>query len=290
MKNFAEQMKSLVAERINADIEIVEVDKNNATLTGLRIRETGNNIAPTIYLEGYKDAYDNGIIMGDIVDKFIEVYESSKSATNIETTFVELLNDWDKAKTYVVPCVRNGVNNPILNDAVFTKIDGTDLVEIYKIKLDDMSVTLNESHIKMYGISRAELKENAWNNVKAPEVCNMEYVLAEMMGFEADEDKMAGGTPMYIATNKDKFEGAMYILSTEYLREIKDKINQYIPCNNMIILPSSIHEVICLPDSFENDMSVLISMVREVNATEVSATDKLSDNVYKFDGEKLTMV
>lgn len=46
---------------------------------------------------------------------------------------------------------------------------------------------------------------------------------------------------------------------------------------------SFIHEVIILPESVVDDYESLKSMVEEVNATQVSLDEKLSDNVYRFD-------
>lgn len=51
------------------------------------------------------------------------------------------------------------------------------------------------------------------------------------------------------------------------------------------ILPSSIHEVLCVPyDS--DDKEFLSEMVREINASVVANRDVLSDHIYKYDSEQ----
>ena len=52
---------------------------------------------------------------------------------------------------------------------------------------------------------------------------------------------------------------------------------------NFYIIPSSIHEVILIPDTLDMDIRYMKAMVKEVNGTEVSPDEVLSDNVYRYD-------
>ena len=51
------------------------------------------------------------------------------------------------------------------------------------------------------------------------------------------------------------------------------------------ILPSSIHEILIVPDNGKMGLSDLENMVKEVNATQVAPADKLTDNVYHYDSQ-----
>ena len=51
------------------------------------------------------------------------------------------------------------------------------------------------------------------------------------------------------------------------------------------ILPSSIHEILIVPDNGKMGLSDLENMVKEVNATQVAPEDKLTDNVYHYDSQ-----
>ena len=51
------------------------------------------------------------------------------------------------------------------------------------------------------------------------------------------------------------------------------------------ILPSSIHEILIIPDNGKMGLKDLENMVKEVNATQVSPADKLTDNVYHYDSQ-----
>ena len=55
------------------------------------------------------------------------------------------------------------------------------------------------------------------------------------------------------------------------------------------VLPSSIHEVLVLPDNGEMDVKELESMVRDVNAAEVAPHELLSDKVQFYDRASRTL-
>ncbi len=54
---------------------------------------------------------------------------------------------------------------------------------------------------------------------------------------------------------------------------------------DFFILPSSIHEVLIVPDNGEMGLKDLEAMVKEVNATQVAPADKLTDSVYHYDSK-----
>ncbi|MBR6173140.1 MAG: hypothetical protein IKQ49_08255 [Eubacterium sp.] len=54
---------------------------------------------------------------------------------------------------------------------------------------------------------------------------------------------------------------------------------------DFFVLPSSVHEVLILPDDGSQDLESLQFMVREINRTEVAPEDRLSDFVYHYDAQ-----
>ena len=52
--------------------------------------------------------------------------------------------------------------------------------------------------------------------------------------------------------------------------------------SNFFVLPSSLHEVIIVKDDNEIDTSFLCKIVKEINQTEVSEQDYLSDTVFYY--------
>ena len=80
MEVFADVVRVAVKEQYSdaCEVSINEVIKNNDTkLTGLVIRGTESNLAPTIYLEGLFAKYKSGVAMTVIINEIINIYELS---------------------------------------------------------------------------------------------------------------------------------------------------------------------------------------------------------------------
>ena len=59
----------------------------------------------------------------------------------------------------------------------------------------------------------------------------------------------------------------------------------------MFILPSSVHEVIILPDAGNGDGERLKEIIRMVNTTQVAPEEVLSDTLYRYDiAEKMVVM
>lgn len=88
---------------------------------------------------------------------------------------------------------------------------------------------------------------------------------------------------MFVLSNERKINGASIILYNEQLAELSDKLS-----DDLLIMPSSIHEVLAVPAS-SMDAIDLKQMVREVNDTEVSEQEILGYSVYRYNRETGTI-
>lgn len=84
--------------------------------------------------------------------------------------------------------------------------------------------------------------------------------------------------PILVLGNKSGIEGAASIVFGDVLTEIKSKLKE-----NYYILPSSINEVLIVPESFA-EPDFIRKMVRDVNNTVVDKAERLSDSIYFYDG------
>ena len=117
------------------------------------------------------------------------------------------------------------------------------------------------------------------------EIKGMSQLMAEMMGPETaqmlgialvdPEDEM-----MFVASNPNKLNGAAVLTYPGFLEQAAEQLG-----GDFYVLPSSIHEIILLPERGDMCPRELENMVQEVNATQVAPEDKLSDNVYHYDSE-----
>ena len=97
----------------------------------------------------------------------------------------------------------------------------------------------------------------------------------------ASNGKKEDASLMYIATNEDRMNGASVLAYPDFMETAVECLN-----GSFYILPSSIHEVILLPEKSGFDVQELQMLVRHVNATEVAPKERLSDHVYHYDRKK----
>lgn len=95
-------------------------------------------------------------------------------------------------------------------------------------------------------------------------------------------EPVIGEACMYVLTNMTSCNGAGAMFCGELLEKIQTKLD----CD-YYLLPSSIHEVIIVPDEGGYDREEMDVMVRTINATEVDPTDRLADHVYYYSDGRL---
>jgi len=273
-----------------ADVTINEVLKNNDTkLSGLLIKADDKNIAPNIYLEGYFKMYQNGdsldVVMRKIADTYLE-------HSNVENFDVSKITDWENVKDRIICRLINAeYNKEYLENKPHTYFE--DLAVVYTVNLGEneegrATVAITNDLMASYGVTVDELHQIALDNLSRSEMSfkSMRDVMIEMMGGDAAMIIPEEETPsMYVLTNESKIHGASAILDKGMLEHISDTVG-----GDFIVLPSSVHEVIVVPVMDRFNTRELQGMVHEVNATQVTAEEQLSENVYVYDSAEKELI
>ena len=279
---------------------------NNLVLTGISIRSREVNLAPTIYMDGYYNDYKNGRPMVEILAEVERAYNTYKAEQDFDVSSITDFNHVQDKICYKL--VNRDKNKELLADTPYLPFH--DLAVIFYVVVSEDrvgtgTVTVHNHLMEMWGNPDIkELYRIAKNNTQRRykgRVSNMMEIMGEIISHSADnvdpdvvdaffemdsvyEDNMM---PMFVATNNKKVNGAGVILYDGLLRTFAEKIG-----GDFYILPSSVHEVLFVPANGDIDARYLIQMVKEVNATEVSPDEVLSDNVYMYhaDEDRLEMM
>ncbi len=99
------------------------------------------------------------------------------------------------------------------------------------------------------------------------------------------ENRVEKAGMMYVLSNHTRINGAASILYEGLLGKIADRLE----CD-LFILPSSVHEVIVIPEKGDEDYYRLSEMVREVNETQLSPEEVLADHAYYYSREMSALV
>ena len=100
-------------------------------------------------------------------------------------------------------------------------------------------------------------------------------------GQEGRDDDGEWGEEMYVLSNRIRSYGAAAILYDNRL----EGIGAYLK-SNYYVLPSSVHEVIVIPEHAAVGKEELSAMVAEINRTQVEAEEVLSDRAYYYGREE----
>lgn len=295
LKEFANKVREGVCAFLGNDTqaELKEVVKNNGVvLLAIMIAGEGVTAAPTIYLDPFYAEYQRGGLLGDAVREICEIYQQNKIEAGIN---FEFFRDYEAVRGRIFQKVVNYEKNRQMLTQV-PHIRFLDLAVVcYYAYLNDYlgkgAVQITTEHLEMWGITQEELFADAEENtVKklGPELQNMQEMIWEMISANLDDldshqlEEVLRCTvqeiPMYVMTLRGRYFGAVCLRFSQWLQAFADKFGK-----NVFVLPSSIHELILIPDMGREKPDFLKNMVREVNHEQVSEEERLSDQVYYFD-------
>lgn len=298
-----EKIKDFLPDRyVDSDVRLQDITKNNDTkLKAVTITVPNSNISPTIYLNSMYEQYQRGKPMEEILNQIAAIQAEHDKDIAVD---VSAITDYEKVQGKVAARLVNAENNQELLSQRPHILVGDDLAVTYCIMLGEsdngsMSVPITNQLMENYGVTVGELHEAATQNMDEltpASFKSMNEVMAEMMlpsiiaecggdreqaeqMLEAIMPPMEDGK-MYVLTNEQKTNGAAVILNDKVMDQISEKVG-----GEFYILPSSVHELLIVPRDAGMEVPELEKMVCEVNATQVSVEERLSDHVYAYDAQ-----
>ena len=316
-KMFLEHVQKKVNESLpgNLRADLKAVQKNNGTvLTGLTLayREVPSDTelvtSPVLYLEDFYQRYlkqhtackegencglkehcpvRDDVENGRLTDEERSVYPCldayALAITKILLTYLEDgpelpdLQDYEAVKDRLfLQLVGFQANENRLSGSARRRF--LDMTVLYYLMVDGPDhepgcVRVSWDMLGDWGVSEDLLYQDALANTK-------EQMGERLLRFDQDGEKdeeYEEKHGMMVLSNEKNFFGASVILYSEQLRKISEELGQ-----DLYILPSSIHEVILLPEAGQ-DPEALRATVKRVNETEVRKEDVLTDSVYRYD-------
>lgn len=280
-------------------LEIREVRKVNKALDGLSVFGLGEGatVTPTVYVNDmYKEYCENEDIeetLAHTADLYVDAMKNAPLKSAKE------LNFEGASEQIVFQLVNTEQNKEMLSGMPHREYH--DLSVIYRWHLGNdgrssMSSMIDNNLAKKMNLTEEQLFKAAVENTKRimkPTVKNMNEIFVSMCvkdGMPEEVAKMMIGDieeehPMWVISNENGVHGACSMLYEDLLHDLAVKID-----SDLYILPSSIHETLAISTKY-GDPHELADMVSEVNMSEVSLEERLSNQVYYYDKDlrKLSM-
>lgn len=301
-KEFCEQVSGQVKDYLpsgyaNVEVSISTVEKNNGVkLKALHIRVPEQNIEPTIYLEGFYQKFQRGTSMEEILKDIANLRVRHEIPKQIEVR--DLLN-FEKAKNNIVFEIVGAEANQerllelphkLTHDMAYTyrimlgQIDSdtnatiqitNEIMENWEMDSDSLHNLAVKNTPKILGAELFSMKETLIR-LYSQSPGMVEDEMQEFMEF-INSAESEGLIPMYVLTNTTNVKGAAVLFYPNMLEWLGTQMK-----GNYFVLPSSVHEVIIVPDNGEMDFRELKEMVQEINLTQLAPDEVLTNEVYYY--------
>lgn len=280
IKEFAEKACNEIAKVLRKEVTCKEVDKlNGAKRYGLMILEPGGNIAPTLYLDEFYHMYLHTENWQETLNQIIVTYLSDSFPSSID---MEWFKDFGRVQELIFYKLINfDANTALLEQVPHTRY--LDFAIVYCVHYENKefgsgSILIHNSHLTMWHCTTQDLARLAEANTPRLYplfVSTLENALTKL-GCQTDNKEVLN-TPMYMMSNKTSTNGAISIYYKDSLKTLANMLD-----SDVVILPSSVHEVLLLPLRGNDNFRELKDMVYEVNHTCLSEEEFLSDNIYLY--------
>lgn len=288
-----EQFKTEITENIkdylpddykDAEVKLSTVNKIGKTYDSLFVRPKNKIYSPAADINMFFDAYESGETLDEIMRNIADVLQTEAPD---DVKDISWLLDYEKVKERLFIRVSNADKNKnIIESAPHKKVE--DLIITCHIAVNQgpnnmASTIVNKDLLERYGVTEDQLFEDAMKN--APEVSPVridsmyDFISHMVPEFEENPDEAKS---MYIVTNKTNTYGAAAIFYSGILDKMYEKIG-----GSFIVLPSSVNEVIVVPDN--GRYKDLKKMVEDINESSVEPEERLSNSVYKYDAESKSL-
>lgn len=250
---------------------------------------------PALNLTSAFQEYEQGRDLDSIVSGLADIRAHATLPGEVKA---QAFLDYEYAKDKIFPRLINAkANAEYLSDKPHVDIEDLSVMYTMRIQEDSNGVAeaiISNDLMEAWGVNAEEISNTAMANLaqRRPFFANIEEVLfgggvkdmpSEEFSSIEDIDPGQYDMPFFVLSNEHKTKGAVTVLDPKTMTQITNKLGE------VYIIPSSVDEVLIVPQSCVDSVAHLSKMVTDVNNEAVAPQDQLSNNVYEFDLENQTI-
>lgn len=310
---FLQTVRKNLEDRLGDDylITLRAIPKNNGIIwDGVSICRKNEEVSPTIYLDEFYYEMKNGMPVSEICDSIYRLYLSNPGLPYLDS---RVLASYQEIRDHIVyKLVNTQANAAFLKHLPHMEFQDMSLICYLLMEQRErgyVTALIHKDHLRSWGITQKELMRCALANTPRllpPVIRPMSDVLKQLaqeaMGdeyeekavdslLEAAEEQRLTRNPvfptLYVLSNPAGVNGAACMIYPQEIKKFADRLEQ-----DIVILPSSIHEVLLVADSGNYDFEDMSRLVKEINDTEVPPEDRLSNQIYRYSrtDDRITVV
>lgn len=262
----------------HAEIRIREIHGPGGAYRGLIVSTDRDEGIPIVNLEEYYSLYKDGTDWDSLMYSMADFIENFSLVPDMRW-----LHHYDNVKDSLFLKLCDAKRSePWLKDVPHRTVEG--LAITCRVRLDVQcdgicSISVNNGMLEQYGISEEQLLEDAELSSQRMFPILIEPLENMVQRWLPD----FGGliySPVMVLSNQSLMNGAAALFYPGSMDIAAALIK-----GGYYILPSSIHEVILVPDCLDMNCRDLEEMVRKINRTQVAPEELLTDQVYHYDRE-----
>ena len=285
MMQVAEQLKTrteLSGATVTCDVCV----KNNDTPKhGIIISYGEMQLSSVIYIDEFYNRYQKKkLTIEETADEVVSINCSTRCNNDID---ISSIFSWDSCKDRIIfRLISAKKNNKYLSNVTYVPF--LDLAIMFTLYVDiDVegvrTMKITKDIMNGWGVDVRDLMSYALVNtprILPAKIEPMYDVITSFLGYKPD-DEVGDEFPMILVSNDRMVYGATTILYEDAMIDLGDRLGE-----SFYIIPSSIHEVLVLPESCVDNTDDINSIINDVNRDHVINEDILSDKVYYYKREE----
>lgn len=303
---FLQLAKENLEQRLGEEylVTLRSIPKNNGVIRdGISVCRKYDQIAPTIYLNDFYRELENGRPLLDIFDTIYQLYLENPGLPYLDS---RVLASYQEIKDRIVyKLINTQANRAMLEYLPHMPFHDMSMVCYLLMEQHEqgyVTALIHKDHVQTWKIREKELFLTALENTPKllpPTIQPMSDVLRQLaqealgenyreealdaLLEEADKQRMENHPvfpTLYVLSNPVGVNGAACMTYPHVIRDFARQLDQ-----DILILPSSIHEVLLVADCETYNYEDMSYLVKDINETEVSIEDRLSNQIYRYHRE-----
>lgn len=297
VRTVADRLPDYLSEDLKiTDISVKEVVKHNDQhKLGIEFTLAESNFSPVVYPDALFEDYQAGKPLEKILQALSHTVEKSLPKVPIVTkeTVTQTLSNYESARHHLsIRLCDPDLNQELLENSVHSKVSDFEAIYQLKFAMPDERVgysTITPAMLDTWGVSMETLQKDlatcTWAEypILSPLGNTISYLTSGLPlpnlletgePIQMSDDML----PIFVLSNDHAMQGASLITLPDLLDQIGDIVQ-----DDFYILPSSLHEVIIVPQNTQMSLDELSEMVHSINESQVGAEELLSDKVQHYD-------